>query len=111
MSNNNEDTFRRDWGYPREVRAMISDAVFFEINPIPGAYRSGRPRYEATFLSADRKKVVARRAAMQLVSRRSGQNYFVVRRADDLQAAHEFDHSPATKQAGFGLDDVILRGT
>ena len=79
-SASDEDTFREDWGFPSEVRATITDAGLFDIRPTGRTFKSGRQVFEAIFINRDRTKVVARREAMQLTSKRTGQDYFVCRR-------------------------------
>ena len=86
-SNNEPDTFREQWGYPSEVKGTIPGAAFYEVHPVPGCYKSGRPRFEATFVTADHKKVLARREAMELTSKRTGKPYNVCRRHEDWRAA------------------------
>ena len=103
-SSSEPDTFREMWGYPNEVVKTIPGAARFEVHPVPGAYKSGRPRFEATFVTADHKKVLARRAAMELVSKRTGKAYHVCRRQEDSKAANALQ---ALAEAGFGIDDVI----
>ena len=98
------DSFRETWGYPSEVLKTVSGAARYEVQPIPGCYRSGRKRFEATFVSADHKKVLARRAAMELVSKRSGAVYHVCKRHEDSKAENALR---ALSAAGFEVDDVI----
>ena len=103
-ASNEPDTFRETWGYPNEVLKTIPDAVRYDVRPIPGCYKSGRQKYQATFVSSDNKKVVGRREAMSLTSKRSGQQYYVCKRADPSKAE---DALRALSEAGFGIDDVI----
>ena len=85
-SSGNSSDFQADWGFPSEVRATIPDAGVFDVRPCPGTYKSGRPRFEAIFLSHDRKSIVARRDAMELTNKK-GQPYFVCRRQDNWRQA------------------------
>ena len=98
------DSFRETWAYPNKVKASIPGAARYEVHPIPGCYKSGRQRFEATFISADHKKVLARRAAMELVSKRTGKQYHVCKRFEDSKAENALQ---ALEEAGFGIDDVI----
>ena len=98
------DPFREMWGYPNEVLQTIPDAVRYDVRPIPGCYKSGRQKYQATFVSADNKKVVGRREAMSLTSKRSGQQYYVCKRADPSKGE---DALQALSSAGFDIDDAI----
>ena len=97
------DSFREMWGYPNEVKATIHGASRYEVHPIPGCYKSGRQRFEATFLSADHKKVLVRRAAMELVSKRTGAIYHVGKRHEETKGENALR---ALASAGFGLDDL-----
>jgi hypothetical protein len=69
--------FRDQWGFPSEVRASIQGAGYYDCQKVPGTYKSGRQRYECTFMDQSRKKVVARRDAMSLVSKKTNKPYFV----------------------------------
>ena len=91
------------WGYPNEVLKTIPGAVRYDVRPVPGCYKSGRQKYQASFVSGDNKKVVGRREAMELVSKRTGKTYHVCRRADPSKAE---DALQALSAAGFDIDDV-----
>ena len=106
-SSSEPDTFREEWGYPNEVVKSIPGAARFEIYPVPGAYKSGRPKYEAVFMTADCKKVIVKREAMELTSKRTGKSYHMCRRHDDWRAAKAANALQALEEAGFGIDDVI----
>ena len=99
-----EDTFRQDWGFPSEVRQTIPDAAYHGTDPVPGTYKSGRARFETSFLSRDR-KVVARRPAMELTSKKTGKPYFVCRREADSWPSTSAQ--PKAAAANFSLDDVL----
>ena len=74
-----KDDFFQTWGFPSEVKASIPNAHSFEVTPAlspPSAYKSGRPRYVATF-SDEFGNVVATRDAMRLVSKKTGKEYDV----------------------------------
>ena len=101
-----DSDFAQTWGYARDVMASIPGAAAFEINPLPTPFKSGRARFEAVFVNAGRTKVVAKRDAMQLVAKRSGQPYFMVRRSDDWSSPAA---QPNRANVGFDLDDVIIR--
>ena len=103
-SSEQPDEFRKTWGYPNEVKASIPGAARYEVHPVPGCYKSGRQRFEATFVSADHKKVLARREAMELVSKRTGKSYHVCRRVDPSKAENALQ---ALSSAGFSIDDAI----
>ena len=76
------DSFQAVWGYPNVVQETIKEATRYEVHPAPprssgvaATYKSGRPRYLATFYKND--TVLATRLAMRLTSKTSGVEYFV----------------------------------
>ena len=74
-----KDDFFLKYGFPSEVKASIPNAHSFEVTPAlspPSAYKSGRPRYVATFAD-EFKNVVGTRDAMKLVSKKTGLDYVV----------------------------------
>ena len=74
-----KDDFFVTWNFPSEVKASIPNARSYEVYPAPSApsaYKSGRPRYVATF-SDEFGNVVATRDAMRLVSKKTGKEYDV----------------------------------
>ena len=99
-----QDSFKEMWGFPNEVLRTVPGAARYEVHPIPGCYKSGRQRFEATFVSADHKKVLARRAAMELVSKRTGAVYHVCKRREETKGENALR---ALASAGFDVDDVV----
>ena len=74
--------FQAVWGYPNEVLNTIKEATRYEVHPAPprssggaATYKSGRPRYLATFYKDD--TVLTTRLAMRLTSKNSGVVYDV----------------------------------
>ena len=70
--------FLSQWGYPSEIKTEIG-AAYYELRPLPDNFRSGRPKMEALFFSADR-KLVSRRLAMELTNKKTGKPYHVCAR-------------------------------
>ena len=70
--------FMSQWGYPSEIKTEIG-AAYYELRPLPDNFRSGRPKWECLFFSSDR-KLVSRRMAMELVSKKTGKPYRVCAR-------------------------------
>ena len=70
--------FLAQWGYPSEIKTQLG-AAYYELRNLPDNFRSGRPKMEALFFSADRKLVI-RRMAMELVSKKTGKPYRVCAR-------------------------------
>ena len=75
-----EKSFAESWAYPSVLKDELK-ASSYDVQPFPGTFKSGRPRM-ATFLSADRKKVVGRRIGMELTSGRTGAPYKVFSRQE-----------------------------
>ena len=73
-----KDDFFQTWGFPSEVKATIPNAHSFEVTPAvpPSAYKSGRPRYVASFAD-EFGNIVATRDAMRLTSKKTGKEYDV----------------------------------
>ena len=74
-----KDDFFVTWGFPSEVKSTIPNAHSYEVYPAPSApsaYKSGRPRYVASFAD-EFGNVVATRDAMWLVSKKTGKEYDV----------------------------------
>ena len=76
-----EKSFAESWAYPSVLKDELK-ASSYDVQPFPGTFKSGRPRWMATFLSADRKKVVGRRIGMELTSGRTGAPYKVFSRQE-----------------------------
>ena len=70
--------FQSQWGYPSEIKTEIG-AAYYELRPLPDNFRSGRPKWECLFFSADR-KLVSRRLAMELISKKTNKPYRVCAR-------------------------------
>ena len=70
--------FLSQWGYPSEIKTELG-ASYYELRNLPDIFRSGRPKMECLFFSADR-KLVSRRLAMELVSKKTNKPYRVVAR-------------------------------
>ena len=68
-----------------ELKAELK-AASYDVNPYPGTFRSGRARWMATFMNAER-KVIARRIGMELQSKHSGSNYKVFSRQEWVDPA------------------------
>ena len=71
-----EKSFNESWAYASALKDELK-ASSYDIQPFPGTFKSGRPRWMATFLSADR-KVMARR----IWSGRTGAPYKVFSRQE-----------------------------
>ena len=75
-----EKSFNESWAYASALKDELK-ASSYDVQPFPGTFKSGRPRWMATFLSADR-KVMARRIGMELTSGRTGAGYKVFSRQE-----------------------------
>ena len=70
-----EKSFAESWAYANVLKNELG-AASYDVQPFPGSIKSGRPRWMATFMNADR-KVIARRIGMELTSKQSGAPYRV----------------------------------
>ena len=83
MSNNTrtyEKSFNESWSYVNLLKAELK-AASYDIQPFPGTFKSGRAKWMATFMNAER-KVIARRIGMELESKRTGDLYKVFSREE-----------------------------
>ena len=102
------NSFQDEWGYPNEVLPTIPGARYYDVEPLPETYRTGRAKMVAIFYNADRTKVLARQDAMELTSKRTGRPYTVCRRYNpSLVGADAPSQAPAPEHPrGLSLDDV-----
>ena len=75
-----EKSFNESWAYASALKDELK-AASYDVQPYPGTFKSGRPRWMATFLNSDR-KVIARRIGMELTSGRTGAPYKVFSRQE-----------------------------
>lgn len=75
---NDVKSFEASWAYPNDVKKEIK-AASYDLRPLPESFRSGRPKWECLFFSGDR-KLISRRLAMELTSKRTGRPYHVCER-------------------------------
>ena len=66
-------------GTPRRSKPIW--VASYELRILPDNFRSGRPKWECLFFTADR-KLVSRRLAMELESKRTGKKYHVCARTE-----------------------------
>jgi hypothetical protein len=76
----NGKTFESSWGFPSEIKKEL-DAASFDVRPLPENFRSGRPKWECLFFSKDN-KLMSRRVAMQLMSKKTNKPYHVCAREE-----------------------------
>ena len=79
-----EKSFNESWAYASALKDELKSSSY-DVQPYPGTFKSGRPRWMATFLSADR-KVMAKRIGMELTSGRTGAPYKVFSRQEWVDA-------------------------
>ena len=99
MSN---DSFSAQWGFPSEIKTQLG-AASFDLRPLPDNFRSGRQKWECLFFDKDN-KLISRRVAMPLTSKKTGKPYHV--------CAREEPAPPRTilrreQTGGFSLEDVL----
>ena len=104
-------SFQDDWTFPSDVKATIPGAAYYDIRPTPETFKTGRPKFECIFLDAAKHKVIERRDAMELVSKRTGKPYHVVRRhAANAQVGQAARDQLARNHAAhqqWSLDDAL----
>ena len=85
--------FEENWGYGYTVKNMIEGATAFDINPTQLHFKSGRPKFEATFYctSGGRRCVLEKRDVMELTNKKTGEPYFVVSRKEREEAIANHD--------------------
>jgi hypothetical protein len=112
MTSSNSD-FQQDWGFPSDIKATIPGAAYYEIRPTPENFRTGRPKFECLFLNAEKHKVIEKREAMELISKRTGKPYHVVRRhaapspAPAGQAARDQIQREKAAHQQWSIDDAL----
>ena len=82
-----EKSFSESWAYANLLKAELK-AASYDIQPFPGTFKSGRAKWMATFMNAER-KIIARRIGMELTSKKTGDTYKVFSRQEwvDREAA------------------------
>ena len=78
-----EKTFQESWNFASEIKDEVG-AWSYNVEQYPGNFRSGRPRWMATFLGP-KGVVIARRIGMSLVSKR-GLEYKVFSREEWVES-------------------------
>jgi hypothetical protein len=76
----NGDSFGASWGFASEIKKELA-AASYDVRPLPEKFRSGRPKWECLFFSKD-EKLISRRVAMQLTSKKTGKPYHVCAREE-----------------------------
>ena len=75
-----EKSFNESWAYANLLKSELK-AASYDIQPFPGTFKSGRAKWMATFMNAER-KIIARRIGMELQSKRTGEGYKVFSRQE-----------------------------
>ena len=99
---NNGKTFEQQWGFPSDIKKEL-DAASFDVRPLPENFRSGRPKWECLFFGKDN-KLISRRVAMQLVSKKTNKPYHVCAREDDPPPRTILRRE---QTGGFSLEDAL----
>jgi len=102
-------SFGESWMFPNELKKDLG-ASGYDINDTPENFSTGRARLEAVFYTGEghNRKVIERRTAMRLISKKTGKPYEVVSRKPDSQpTARQPAAPPSQPAAPYSLDDVI----
>ena len=104
-------SFEDSWAFASEIKKELG-ASGYDVNPTPENFSTGRPRLEAIFYEGEgyNRRVIERRAAMELTSKRTGKPYHVVSRKPNREpsarpAARQA--APLGEPAAYNLDDVL----
>ena len=96
--------------FPNELKKDLG-ATGYDINDTPENFSTGRPRLEAVFYEGEgnNRRVIERRTAMRLISKKTGKPYEVVSRKPDSAARQPAARqaSPSRPAAPYTLDDVL----
>ena len=101
--------------FPNELKKDLG-ASGYDINDTPENFSTGRARLEAVFYTGEghNRKVIERRTAMRLISKKTGKPYEVVSRKPDSQptarqpaAARQATPERSSEHAAYNLDDVL----
>ena len=100
-------SFEDSWCFPNEVKKELG-ASGFDINDTPENFSTGRPRLEAVYYTGEghNRRVIERRTAMRLISKKTGKPYEVVSRQPD-SAARQPAPPPSQPAASYSLEDVL----
>ena len=99
-------SFEDSWCFPNEVKKELG-ASGYDINDTPENFSTGRARLEAVFYTGEghNRKVIERRDAMRLISKKTGKPYEVVSRKP--QRAAPPSRPAAPERQAYTLDDAI----
>ena len=100
-------SFEDSWAFASEIKKELG-ASGYDVNPTPENFSTGRPRLEAIFYEGEghNRRVIERRTAMRLISKKTGKPYEVVSRKPD-SAARQPAPPPSQPAAPYSLEDVI----
>ena len=73
---NNQLSFSDAWKYPSWIESDIKGCTHSETKSTPDKFKSGRVVYKTTFYNSENKTIESR-TSMQMVSKRTGQPYYV----------------------------------
>ena len=102
-SNAQPSDFHREWAFPSTLTGELG-ARWHNSATLEGeTFKTGRQKWETVFTD-DKRRVVARRPAMQLIGKASGQPYVLCRREEPAPS-----QPPRSKQtrAASTLDDLL----
>ena len=78
MSNTRNSDFFDNWGYVTDVMSTIQDAEYYKITESDKQFKSGKQVFTCYFLNKDMNGIVTTRRAMKLLSKITGNEYFLV---------------------------------
>ena len=101
-----EKSFSESW-YVNILKGELK-AASYDVQPYPGAFKSGRARWMATFFNREN-KVIGRRIGMELQSTKTGQGYKVFSREEWVDRDTTPPRTILRREvtADYSLEDVL----
>ena len=77
-----EKDFYQSWGFPSEILQQVSGAAYFKTKEMDEKDRKGCPIFITYFLNKDMNQILSKRRTLKLVSKKTGNEYFMCSRAE-----------------------------
>ena len=80
-----EKDFYQSWGFPSEILQQVSGAAYFKTKEMDEKDRKGCSIYITYFLNKDMNQILSKRRTLKLVSKKTGNEYFMCSRAEYIE--------------------------
>lgn len=80
-----EKDFYESWGFPSEILTSIESAAYFKTKETLERDRKGLPIFITYFLNKDMSKILSRRRTLKLLSKKTGNEYFMCSRSEYIE--------------------------